>query len=464
MKTKKVFTVTDLGGGDGGKGGVVHKICSQMNAHTVLKVGGAQGSHGVRTASGESFNFSQFGCGTFERVKTHITDRMVVEPFGILAEADSLRYEHQVRHVFDLLTVDENCLCAIPYHGIASRLRELSRKENQKGTVGVGVGEAMLDSERYPDLAIRVKDLGKPDIRDRIEAVRRHKCSELISITENIDDLWEVDQELARKEIALLCDPAFVDWMMGKFARFSKEVTVVDFGYLPDKILSQDGTVVVESSHGILTDKYHGFHPFTSRLRTVPTSTFDLLKMCGYDGDIVKLGVTRAYQIRHGAGPMVTEDCNLTSKLLPGSSKNQNRWQGQVRVGPLDFVALRYSIGVCGGPEAFDGIAVTWFDQIQAIGEWKTCNEYFFANDLDLFTPSGEISIRRGEDDAQIAHQGRLAQALFRCQPVVVSKELVPGTDREYLAGLCSRKIQSALGVPVRMISFGPTENDKMCL
>ena len=55
MKEKKVFTITDLGGGDGGKGGVVHKVCAVKKAHTVLKVGGAQGSHGVRTTNGESF-------------------------------------------------------------------------------------------------------------------------------------------------------------------------------------------------------------------------------------------------------------------------------------------------------------------------------------------------------------------------------------------------------------------------
>ena len=52
---KKVFIVTDLGGGDGGKGGVVHKICTETKAHTVVKVGGAQGSHGVHTIRGENF-------------------------------------------------------------------------------------------------------------------------------------------------------------------------------------------------------------------------------------------------------------------------------------------------------------------------------------------------------------------------------------------------------------------------
>ena len=44
---KKIYAVTDLGPGDGGKGSVVHKISCMKRARTILKVGGAQGRHGV---------------------------------------------------------------------------------------------------------------------------------------------------------------------------------------------------------------------------------------------------------------------------------------------------------------------------------------------------------------------------------------------------------------------------------
>src|SRR4030042_4755765 len=123
--TKKVYTVTDLGPGDGGKGGVVHKISTMMRAHTIVKVGGAQGSHGVCTSRGECFAFSQWGCGTFEGTRTYLSPRMVISPEGLLNEADALRYQYGIHNAFDLLTVDERGLCATPYHGIASRLKEM---------------------------------------------------------------------------------------------------------------------------------------------------------------------------------------------------------------------------------------------------------------------------------------------------------------------------------------------------
>ena len=49
--TRKVYVVTDLGSGDGGKGSVVHAVARSQRAHTVIKRGGAQGSHGVVSAA-----------------------------------------------------------------------------------------------------------------------------------------------------------------------------------------------------------------------------------------------------------------------------------------------------------------------------------------------------------------------------------------------------------------------------
>ncbi len=115
MKDKKLVIETDLGGGDGGKGGVVHKICIETDAHTVVKVGGAQGSHGVRTSAGDVFNFSQFGCGTFEGVRTHISGLFVVDPLALMREGYYLRYEHGIHDILDMITIDREALCVTPF-------------------------------------------------------------------------------------------------------------------------------------------------------------------------------------------------------------------------------------------------------------------------------------------------------------------------------------------------------------
>lgn len=459
--TNKIYTVTDLGPGDGGKGGVVHKISTMMRAHTVIKVGGAQGSHGVQTSRGESFAFSQWGCGTFEGIKTHLSSRMIISPVGLQNEANSLRYQYGIHDVYDLLTVDSRALCATPYHGIASCLKEMARGANPRGTIGTGVGEAYRDSMRLPDLIIRAEDLSRSDLKDLLFEVREQIRNDLYPVMQGT--FLPGDCEEVKKEINLLNDDDFFLHIAKLFHDVSKQAQIVAPDYLGEEILSKEGVAVVESSHGILTDHFHGFHPHTSAIRTLPCFTHEMLRNTGYDGQIVNLGVSRAYQIRHGAGPMPTADPEMTESLLPGSNKDENRYQGKVRVGPLDLVMLRYAIDVCGGPTAFDGLAISWFDQIQANGEWHICESYEGAYDRNFFTSSGGIKVRRGTDIQQLEYQEALGREISSCKPEIQTIGVPSVTDKDKLYSLCADVIEKGVSVPVRMVSFGPTEQDKIC-
>lgn len=459
--TQKVYCVTDLGPGDGGKGGVVHKISKMMRAHAIIKVGGAQGSHGVHTSRGEKFNFSQWGCGTFEGIPTHLSSRMVIAPDELLGESDRLRYGFGIQNPFDLLTVDREALCSTPYHAISSRLKELARGTNPRGTIGTGVGEAVRYDAAHPDLTIKAGDLANPNLKDQLAAVRTQVRENLESIITG--EFLPEDRLLVAEELRYLDDDGFLDYVAKRFQNVSERATIVDSTYLGETILKKEGVAVVESSHGVLTDHYLGFHPHTSALRTLPRFMHNMLNAAGFGGQTVQLGVTRAYAIRHGAGPLPTADPTIVESLLPGSHKDENRFQGRVRVGPLDLVLLRYAIAACGGPSAFDGLAVSWFDQIQANGIWQICRRYKNADDQKLFSQSGDIEVRQGENDEQLAHQEALTRYLFGCIPETTTLTLPSAAKREDLYSLCADTIQSDTNVPVRMVSFGPTERDKLC-
>lgn len=457
---KKVYLVTDLGPGDGGKGGVVHKLAHMQRAHTIVKVGGAQGSHGVRTAAGHRFAFSQFGCGTFEGVRTHISSRFVMDPIGILNEAQALRYEVGVHDPFALLTIDETALCNTPFHGIASRIKELALRDRPRGTIGTGVGQAYRLNESWPELSIFARDFASPRLREKLAAVREHITAELEPILAGT--FLPEDRALLERDIAHLTDPGFLEFTLERFRTVAKEANIVDAGHFARDILGRDGTIVVESSHGILTDRYTGFHPHTSALRTLPRFSKAMFTDAGYNGEIVSLGVHRAYHIRHGAGPLPTHDEAMSEALLPGSNKDANRWQGEVRVGPLDLVLLRYALAAS-GPRAYDGLALTWFDQVERNGVWSLCNEYTNNRNPDLFTPSGNILVRSGDEQAQLDHLAKLTQALATVRPKVTDLKLPVTTDRNARFDFVAGTLGELLPVPVRMISFGPTERDKHC-
>ncbi|MCX6795500.1 MAG: adenylosuccinate synthetase [Candidatus Falkowbacteria bacterium] len=459
---KKLYTVTDLGGGDGGKGAVVHKLSSLNKAHTIIKVGGAQGSHGVRTSYGENFNFSQFGCGTFEGAKTYLSELMVIDPYLLLDEGRRLKYHWGIGNIFDYIAIDAQALCITPFHLIASQLTEMSRKKKQKGTVGIGAGEAVLGAEKHPESSIRARDFGSPGLRDKLAAIRLQKTEDLQEIISLVPEFWKKDQEQAKILLELLADDNFVDDVVEAFNLVGSSVKVFDRDYLSQQILGRDGVVVVESSHGILTDRYHGFCPYVSRLRTVPEFSWKLLEDCAYDGEIVKIALTRAYQIRHGAGPMVTENSDWSENLLPGSSKQDNRWQGKVRIGPLDFVSLRYALEVCGGPQMFSGLALTWFDQIQSMGKWDWCEKYQGELNDEFFTSSGCIKFNPEIGQGKTKHQEGLSAELFRVRPDVTSYKIGTKNQKE-LFDFSKELINNQLNMPISMISFGPTEKDKIC-
>lgn len=441
--THKVYIVTDLGPGDGGKGGVVHTLNCVTRAHTVIKRGGAQGSHGVLTSKGEKFNFSQWGCGTFEGTPTHLSEQMIISPEGLLNEAAALRYEQGVTDPFNLLTVDERCLVATPFHGIASRLKELARGDNPRGTVGSGVGVAYRMHNSEGTVSMYARDLHRSGLKERLAHIREQVRSELELVLRG--GFEQGDLELSDREIELLGDDRFLDHVARRFEQVAEQVKIVPSDYLGEKILSQPGVAVIETSHGVLTDRQVGFHPHTSAIRTLPGVTRQVLDNAGFDGEIVNIGVTRAYAIRHGAGPLPTYNSEMTDSLLPGSAKDSNRYQGDVRVGPLDFVLLRYAIDVCGGPSAFDGLAVTWFDQIAANGVWEMCHRY---DDID------EYALRRHAD---------MGQKLLDVRTSINSVPLEASLGMDSLYGICAETMQQAVGIPVRMVSFGPTERDKVC-
>jgi adenylosuccinate synthase len=212
-----------------------------------------------------------------------------------------------------------------------------------------------------------------------------------------------------------------------------------------------------EGAQGVLLDETYGFHPYTTWSTTTPKNAQTLLDEIGYSQPLERLGVLRAYAVRHGPGPFPTEDGDLTALLPPERHNCYGDWQGVFRVGWFDAVLARYAIEVCGG---IDSVALTCIDRLN---RWSTtcdhsatagtgvplCTGYYghsYTNHaLDRLQPmSGEPTIR-----AQTA----LGRFLERCSPRMKFLSHVPD-----LLG----RIQQELGVRVSIQSYGPTAVDKV--
>src|SRR5262249_44185801 len=132
--------------------------------------------------------------------------------------------------------------------------------------------------------------------------------------------------------------------------------------------------VVFEGAQGVLLDEWAGFHPHTTWSMCSFEGALSLLQEAGHTGDVVRWGVLRTYLVRHGHGPMPTEDAAL--RVLPELHNEDGPWQGAVRRGWPDALLARYAAGVCQG---VDRLALTHMDALARLPAWQVCRRYRLA-------------------------------------------------------------------------------------
>jgi adenylosuccinate synthase len=420
--------VVDLGYGDAGKGGIVDWLCHPGSraaaggpVHTVVRFnGGAQAAHNVVTPGGRHHTFAQFGSGTLSApgTQTFLSRFMLVDPLALVGEAEHLA-GLGVADPLALVSIDRDALLTTPFHQAANRAREAARGAARHGSCGMGIGETAAYALAHPADAPRVGDCQSPGALTRKLALLRDR----ITAGSLVEGGAAGDSLPSAQDVA------------GTYRAIADRVTITGERHLA-RLLRRPGRVVFEGAQGVLLDEWRGFHPYT----TWSTTTFDnaeaLLAGAGMPGAALRLGVTRAYLTRHGPGPFVTEDPTLE---LPEPHNRPGRWQGPVRRGHLDAVALRYAIEACGG---VDAVALTHLDTAAAAaGQLKVCRAYRVGRHrlTDCLAPGPA---------RDLDYQQRLTGMLLTARPVY-GDPVDPGDWPDVVAQVA--------GAPVAVRSHGPS-------
>ena len=450
--------MADLGYGDAGKGSIVDYLTRQLHAHTVIRYnGGAQAAHNVIDPTGAHHTFAQFGSGTLvPGVRTHLSRFMLVDPLNLMREERHLQ-TLGITDALDRLTIDRAALVTTPYHQALNRLREVARDRDRHGSCGLGIGETMADALALGERVPRMGDLLEPiGLKQKLQTLRDWKLSQLQAIHADLPDT-----ELVRRERAVIEDAHFLDFLVDTYRRLARRVAIVEPNYLAE--LLADGIVIAEGAQGVLLDEWYGFHPYTTWSTTTFQNADTLLQEQHYDGQIVRLGVLRAYATRHGPGPFVTEDTALTA-ALPEAHNVPNAWQLAMRVGHFDAVATRYALALTG---PIDLLVVTHVDRLRDMPEWKIATHYQYRGNSDQLTDffmvqSESLSDIRRSEQPDLERQAKLTLRLQQCVPQYEIERASDSTTTveadipSYLA-----QIERAVGVPIGIVSVGPTALDK---
>jgi adenylosuccinate synthase len=222
----------------------------------------------------------------------------------------------------------------------------------------------------------------------------------------------------------------------------------------PDELLAawlaSTAAVVFEGAQGVLLDESLGFHPHTTWSRCTPEGARELLAEAAPGAPLRVYGVLRAHAVRHGPGPMPSEEPALGR--IVAEHNDTNPWQGPVRYGWFDAVLARYALACV--PE-LDALAVTHVDALARRETWSACAEYAGPrgdDDLVLRSAAGRVTELVREPRPSLARQERLGRLLGRCRPEL---RAMPGRESDYLASLEQR-----LGRRIDLVSRGPRARD----
>jgi adenylosuccinate synthase len=156
----KALCIADLAFGDCAKGATTDALCRSLPVDLVVRYnGGCQASHAVCLEDGRSHIFSQFGAGMLanNKVRTHLSRFMLVEPFSMMREAEALN--ELTSNVWWRTTVDGNAIIVTPYHRNLNRFRERAKGNARHGSCGRGIGVAREMHLKYGDEVLFVKDV-----------------------------------------------------------------------------------------------------------------------------------------------------------------------------------------------------------------------------------------------------------------------------------------------------------------
>lgn len=437
----KNYIVGGLLFGDEGKGTTIDWLVRKYQLRAVIRYnGGPQTAHNGVSPEGLHHCFAQFGSGTLSPgVKTFLSRYMAIDPVAMVFENEVLE-QKGITDAYDRLVIDRGCVIVTPFHIILNRMQETARGESRHGSCGRGVGQALADRERYGNRVLLAGDLS--DSR-RTTHKLRHVWQLKLEAAEQLIDENPGNQIL--RDLYVKLSSSYCQELAEGYRDFASRVSIQDENVLFENI--REGGVAFEGAQGALLDAQGGFWPHVTRSNTTFANAEDLVALSGFEGEVTKIGVLRAYGTRHGNGPFPTEDRWLKRKVAPCHNV-PNEWQGSIRLGWFDLVLARYALKLVGG---IDYLALTNIDRLSGLDDVKV--------GIDYRLPSGRTyeelffkPIKSGDGGVFKPDRTR-TEILEKCRPVW---SRVKSSSLDLF-------IEQSLDVPIGIRSYGPTALDKVC-
>jgi adenylosuccinate synthase len=305
--------VIGLGFGDEGKGITTDYLCSLYpNSIVVRFSGGQQAGHTV-IVNEKRHVFSNFGSGTLREIPTYWSKYCTMDPVGIIKELLILNS----KLIHPILYIDKNAPVTTPYDKWANKNDEANVSN---GTCGVGIYQTFKREQDHYNLVF--EDLFDPKILD----IKFNLIKEYYKSKEYFNENFLKFLNNATQEFKKCCD-------MLTHTSFIKLYN--------ENIFYSGNNFIFEGSQGLLLDQKIGFFPYVTP-SNIGTKNIEKFHKLSLTNDIYL--ITRAYQTRHGNGPMTNLNLMHNVILDKEETNTKNPYQGEFMISVLDLDLLIYGV------------------------------------------------------------------------------------------------------------------------
>jgi adenylosuccinate synthase len=322
------YAIIGAGFGDEGKGLMTDYLAAKYagKALVVRFNGGAQAGHTVQTAAGQRHVFKHIGCGSFAGSPTYLSEFFICNPVLFHEELRQLQNLNLSPEVF----VNSKSIVTTPYDMMINQIVEEFRDQKRHGSCGVGINET-VERNLHSEFALKVDELSdREELIKKLQNIQQnwvHARLHSLGISK-ISEIWQ----------ERLASTGVMNYFLEEVDYFLEHTSLTD-----NQILKKFAAVIFEGAQGLLLDEEKGFFPHVTRSATGLKNIITLANAASIS-TVQVFYMTRAYQTRHGSGPLPFELKEQPYRNIMDPTNVTNQYQGSLRFAWLNLDLLRQSI------------------------------------------------------------------------------------------------------------------------
>lgn len=424
----KIDVLLGLQWGDEGKGKVVDVLTPQYDIIARFQ-GGPNAGHTIEFDN-KKFILHTIPSGIFNTNTINVIGNgVIIDPFILRKEIRNLT--NSGINVEDNLLVSLKAHLIMPTHRLLDAVYEKAKGKNKIGSTLKGIGPCYTD--KISRNGIRVGNIEQSTFDERYNNAReRH-----IRIVEQYDTDYE----------NITIDGTKFSEYESQWHEALKELVKlkkINSEYYLNKQLEAGKKILAEGAQGTLLDVDFGSYPFVTSSNTTTAAVCTGLGIAPKNIGKV-FGIFKAYCTRVGSGPFPTELFDADGDTLRKVGNEFGSTTGRPRrCGWLDIPGLKYAIMLDGVTE----LMMMKSDVMNQFQEIKVATEYEYKG--------------IATDEIPFDEEGASVSPLYSSMPGWATEltdcssfDELPQELKDYI-----KFIEESVGIPIKLVSFGPDRKE----